>query len=130
MIPSGFKDPAVAAIPVSGDLYFEPSIAIKNPGEVSSDVASSKMMGTSGHAAYLDSTPFFGAGTSYTASGEAVTGPAVTPGTHVISSWKDAFNFHGSPAPWVLIGILLVAGILHVQSIGVLGTQLKIKEAL
>lgn len=111
----------VAAIPTSGDLYFEPSVAIKNPGEIQpGGVVNSK--GTTGHADNLQTaTLMFGDEGKYTSSGEAVVGPAVTPGAAHQSSWKEALNFHGSPAPWVLIGILLVAGILHLQAGGKIG---------
>lgn len=111
----------VASIPVSGDLYFESSVAIKDPGEVQpGGVVDSK--GTSGHAANLQTAPLiFGSGQKYTSKGEAVVGPAVNPGAAHKGSWKEVVNFHGSPAPWVLLGILLVAGILHLQAGGRLG---------
>jgi hypothetical protein len=74
-------------------------------------------MGTTGHADNLQTAPLmFGGGQKYTSKGEAVVGPAVTPGAVTKGTWKEVVNFHGSPAPWVLIGILLVAGILHLQA--------------
>lgn len=110
------NSPGVAAIPTSSDLYFQPSVAIKDPGEIQPG-GTVTSMGTSGHADNLQvPNLMFGSGEKYTSKGEAVVGPAVNPGAATKGSWKEVLNFHGSPAPWVLIGILLVAGILHLQA--------------
>jgi hypothetical protein len=108
------NSPGVAAIPTSGDLYFQ-AVAVKDPGEIQPG-GTVTSMGTTGHADNLQvPSLMFGAGEKYTSKGEAVVGPAVNPGV-TKGSWKEVLNFHGSPAPWVLIGILLVAGILHLQA--------------
>jgi hypothetical protein len=56
----------------------------------------------------------FGAGTAYTGEGEHIVNASESSRGHV----SEILNFHGSPAPWVLIGILLVAGILHLEAHG------------
>lgn len=118
MIP-GFTDPALASIPPAGNLYFQAdqAVASKSPGERRIDyIAGSPraqivdMPGGSGP------NLMFGAG-AMTASGEHIVKAANQTRGH----WTEVLNFHGSPAPWVLIGILLVAGVLHLSAEGKMG---------
>ncbi len=52
-------------------------------------------------------------------NGEAIVNTASTPTGrgHV----AELLNFHGSPAPWILIGLLLAAGLLHLSASGKAG---------
>ena len=38
-----------------------------------------------------------------------------SPISHQVSHWSSVLDFHGSPAPWVLLGILVLYGWLHVS---------------
>jgi hypothetical protein len=112
----GFDDPALASVPPAGNLYFaaDQATAAKSPGEQFADPRGP------GHAQARDATPptlMFGEGTHYTGAGEPIVPAAKASRGHV----SEILNFHGSPAPWVLIGILLVAGILHLEAHGKLG---------
>lgn len=58
---------------------------------------------------------------AYVASGG---GPQVAPGGSAVelpvsqqtgNTWRDILNFHNSPAPWILIAILLIYGWTHVS---------------
>lgn len=51
----------------------------------------------------------FGQGTAMTGGGEPIASAAKSSRGH----WSEIFNFHGSPAPWILLGILIVAGFLQ-----------------
>ena len=107
----GFDDPALASRPTAENLYFgaEEAILGKSPGEAGPgqyDIAG----GTGGRLAQTNlQTPelIFGEGT-VNGQGEAIHDTSSSPRGH----WSEVLNFHGSPAPWVLIGILLVAGLL------------------
>jgi hypothetical protein len=106
-----------APAPDGGGLYFRPStaIAVKNHGEQIRGGARSAPTG----AQSLDLTPpplLFGAG-NYTGDGE----PIVKTSNSARGHWSEVLNFHGSPAPWILIGILVVAGMLHLSAEGKFG---------
>ncbi len=120
-MPTPNQDPAVAALPPAGDLYYGSSVALaaKSPGEIIRGYKTPP-----GHAQQLDSAApslMFGAG-KYTGDGEPIAHTAKSSRGH----WSEILNFHGSPAPWVLIGILLVAGILHVSAEGKLGGGVRV----
>lgn len=116
--PRGFDDPAVAALPPAGDRYFEPSVALArlNPGE---QIRGGGRSAPTGAQSLDQNAPplIFGEG-KYTGEGEAIVGPATGRSTGHVS---EILNFHGSPAPWILIGILMVAGILHLSAEGKFG---------
>lgn len=105
----GFDDPALASLPPAGNLYYNQDVA------VAAKIAGTPLLehGTPGQA--FDNQPLtlmFGAGEATTGSGEQIVNAANSSQGHV----SEIFNFHGSPAPWVLLGILLVAGILHLEA--------------
>ncbi len=111
----GFPQPALASVPPAGNLYFSADQAViaKSPGEL--------QRGDKGptYGQQLDLVPpplMFGAG-AVNGSGEVIVKASNASRGH----WSDILNFHGSPAPWVLIGILLAAGILHLSAKGSLG---------
>ncbi len=113
MIP-GFDDPATASIPTSRNLYFEAdrAVAARNPGRVAPG-SYAVNQGTHSVAGNLGRAPLmFGAGTATTGKGEPIVHAANSSRGH----WSEVFNFHGSPAPWILIGLLLVAGFLHLSA--------------
>jgi hypothetical protein len=104
--PRGFDDPALASIPPAGNLYFAADVALAAPTQ--------RLVSGPGHVQQTDLTPpalMFG---GVNAQGEAVVHSAdnATGRGH----WSEIFNFSGSPAPWILIGVLLVAGLLHLSA--------------
>jgi hypothetical protein len=105
----GFDDPAVAAPNSDGNLYFEADAAVATKVHATPTVE----LGAPGQA-FDTSVPnlMFGEGTATTGSGEPIVSAAKASRGH----WSEIFNFHGSPAPWVLIGILLAAGLLHLSA--------------
>jgi hypothetical protein len=112
MVP-GFPDPAVASHTITPSLYFgvDSAVIARSPGE--------NILGGKGpsYGQQLDlhaPTLMFGHGQATTGSGEPIVNAAVASSGH----WSEITNFHGSPAPWILIGILLVAGILHLSAKG------------
>lgn len=111
----GFDDPALASLPPGGNLYYDQAVNVgaKIPGSPIVELSNpGQAMDTSAP------TLMFGGGTATTGSGEAIASAASSSRGHV----SEILNFHGSPAPWVLLGILLVAGILHLEgSAGVKG---------
>lgn len=116
--PPGSESPALASLPPAGDLYFPASIGVaaKNPGEVIRGGGRSASTG----AQSLDSEApklMFGSPATYTGNGEPIVHASQSSRGHV----SEILNFHGSPAPWVLFGILLVAGMLHLSAQGKLG---------
>lgn len=111
----GFPQPALASVPPAGNLYFQAdqAVAAKSPGEL--------QFGDKGptYGQQVDLTPpplMFGEG-AITGNGEVIVKAQNASRGHV----SDILNFHGSPAPWVLIGILLAAGVLHLSAKGQLG---------
>lgn len=111
----GFNDPAEASRLSTGDLYFEAdkAVAVRSPGE--------NIAGGPGHGQSMDRQAntqlMFGGPETHTAQGEVI----VHASQQSKGGLSDILNFHGSPAPWVLIGILLVAGMLHLSAQGKLG---------
>lgn len=106
MIP-GFDDPALASIPPAGNLYFAQDVA------VAAKITGSPTVERGGPGQAMDTSPpslIFGSGTT-TGQGEQIVNASHSSRGHV----SEILNFHGSPAPWILIGILLVAGILHLE---------------
>lgn len=116
----GFDDPRLASVPPGGNLYFaaDQAIASKTPAELTVDpggpgrAQARDLYGPAGE----DLSPklMFGEGTAYTGEGAPIVKASGSSRGHV----SEILNFHGSPAPWVLIGILLVAGILHLEAKG------------
>jgi hypothetical protein len=116
MIPPRSEDPALAALPPGGDLYFEPAANLQTPAQQYFGGGRSAPTG----AQSVDATApvlYFGTPQNYTDKGEPIVQASQSSRGHV----SEILNFHGSPAPWVLIGILLVAGILHLQAEGKFG---------
>jgi hypothetical protein len=113
MAVPGFDDPALASLPAGGNLYFaqDQALMVKDPGEVSPS-GYPTAQGTSGAATNLQLSPLmFGSG-KMTGEGEAI----VTPEAQSKGHFSEILNFHGSPAPWILIGLLLAAGLLMFQA--------------
>lgn len=109
----GFDDPALASHPPGGNLYFAADQAV-----------ASKLIGPSegyippGQQVDAALGPLmFGSPANTTPSGGAVISAAASSRGH----WSEITNFHGSPAPWILIGLLLAAGMLHLSA-GASGT--------
>lgn len=108
----GFADPATAAKPPAGDIYFalDSNVGRESPGE------SPVVVNLHGNSAQQRDTQPISLmfGNSVTGQGEAIVSAAAQSGGrgHV----SEILNFHGSPAPWILIGILLAAGLLHLEA--------------
>jgi hypothetical protein len=108
----GFDDPALASLPPGGNLYFaaDQAVASKIVGPPAREPHST------GHGQAMDTRPpslMFGERTATTSQGEAVVNAAHQSGT---GHFSEILNFHGSPAPWILLGILLAAGLLHLSA--------------
>ncbi|HEX3390930.1 MAG TPA: hypothetical protein VHS55_00030 [Solirubrobacteraceae bacterium] len=105
----GFDDPALASLPPGGNLYFQADAALAAP-TVGIPTAP-------GAVQQLDRTPpqlMFGTPANTTSSGEPIVkASSQSSGT---GHFSEVLNFHGSPAPWVLLGILIVAGLLHLEA--------------
>jgi hypothetical protein len=109
--PAGFDDPRLAALPQSPNPYYSDTLSIAGAGEVLR-----MHLDEPGYGQRVDRNAaplMFGAG-AVTSAGEAV--PLASdqaPGTrgHV----SEMLNFHGSPAPWILLFALLALGALHVE---------------
>lgn len=91
------------------DLYF--------PGALGISSSSSGQIGGAGPLSGGNVLPYTGVGdqlgTGYgmNASGTAAT----TPMSQIQNHWSTVFDFHNSPAPWILIGILVLYGWLHLS---------------
>jgi len=120
MYGAGFPEPATAARPSAGtSLYFEADRSVPNPGKT----------GTTGNNAFGNPVEgqsvapaplMFGSGSeAVSGSGEPIVNTARAPKGHV----SEILNFHGSPAPWLLIGLLLAAGLLHLSASGRVGAK-------
>lgn len=109
MIP-GFDDPAMASHPAGGNLYFEQdqAVALKSPGEVTTG-GYATAFGTTGEASNLQLAPLMFGDGAIDGQGQAIVDVSNASRGHI----SEILNFHGSPAPWILIGILIVAGLLH-----------------
>lgn len=109
----GFAEPATATRPSPPSLYFPADRALPAPGRT----------GTTGNNQFgnpLESSArppaklMFGSTGALTDNGEAIVNTAGSPKGHA----GEILNFHGSPAPWILIGLLLAAGLLHLSASG------------
>lgn len=121
MPATGFDDPRLAARPPGGNLFYTRDAAVAstigpNPPD---------HVGEPGHAQLRDVNPpplMFGtpANVQQTKAGAET---IVSPANSGVGSghFSEVLNFHGSPAPWILLGILLVAGIVHLEA----GAKLK-----
>lgn len=116
MYPPGYEEPALAASPPGGDLYFPAAAGLQNPGQVYFGGGRSDGTGSQSVDAGAPEL-FFGSPQTYTGKGEPIVQASAASRGHV----GELLNFHGSPAPWILIGLLLVAGILHLQAEGKFG---------
>lgn len=121
----GFADPAVASVPPAGNLYFQAdqAVAAKSPGEqlaenLKEPALRSNVYDVDGQ---VGPSLMFGAGVM-TGEGQ----PIVSAANQTSGHWSEVLNFHGSPAPWVLIGILIVAGVLHLSGGGKLGAKVNL----
>lgn len=106
----GFDDPALAAHAPGGNLYYDQDVAVAAKIPAGSPIVEH---GVHGYA--MDRTPpplMFGTGTATTGEGEQIVSSSKSSKGHV----SEVLNFHGSPAPWILIGILLAAGLLHLEA--------------
>ena len=112
MLP-GFDDPATASIPPAENVYFsaDQAVAAKDPGRVTAG-AYGTAYGTTSGAGNLQTSPLMFGSEKVTSQGEAVVDASKSSRGH----WSEIFNFHGSPAPWILIGLLLAAGLLHLSA--------------
>jgi len=109
---AGFSDPAVVAPNAEGNLYFAQDLAVAAKLHGSPIIG---MPGTNYGQVMDTSVPsLIFAGPAMTGSGEAIVSAANQTGGS--GHWSEIFNFHGSPAPWVLMGILLAAGLLHLSA--------------
>lgn len=118
MATPGFDDPALAAHPSGGNLYYaaDQAVGALNPGEMGPDSGPSPGLATgvtTNMPVVLENPLMFGGG-AMTGEGQKI----VHAGESSRGHWSEILNFHGSPAPWVLIGILIVAGLLHLQAKG------------
>lgn len=117
MAVPGFDDPALASLPPAGNLYFtqDTAVASRDPGEPGPGHYATQG-GTRSPATDLQTSPLMFGQEKFTSQGEAVVHASdqITGRGH----WSEITNFHGSPAPWVLIGILLVAGLLMFSAKG------------
>jgi hypothetical protein len=118
MKPGGFDDPALSSYPTAENLYFsqEESIVGKSPGEPGPGQYTIAQEGSGQRYTQTNlQTPdlMFGEG-AVTSNGEAIMDTSESPRGH----WSEILNFHGSPAPWILLGLLLVAGMLSVSAKG------------
>lgn len=112
----GFDDPALASIPPAGNLYFGQDIAtsVKVPPDISTErnpgYGQSKDLYHGGQ----PDVPalMFGEGTAYTGQGDKIVNASQSSRGH----YSEILNFHGSPAPWVLLGLLLALGVLHLEA--------------
>ena len=123
MAVPGFNDPATASIPTAANLYFEAdqAVAVKNPGEVSPGAYPTAFGSTSGATNLQHSSLMFGEG-AMTGDGEHIVHAATASQGHI----GEILNFHGSPAPWILMGILLAAGLLMFQAKGSLSAGVRL----
>ena len=115
--PPGFDVPQLASYPPAGNLYYSSDVAVGGKVPAQQIYADPQ---TPGHAQAQDVTgppPLFfeSESTAATPAGhEAVVNSAnqTTGKGHV----AEILNFRGSPAPWILIAILIVAGLLHLSA--------------
>lgn len=109
--PRGFDDPALASIPPAGNLYFTEDVA------VAAKITGEEFRGGRIAGQQVDVKPpplMYGTGQALTSEGAPIVNAANSSRGHV----SEILNFHGSPAPWILLGILLAAGLLHLSAQG------------
>lgn len=114
----GFAEPATAAQPSPPSLYFQANRGVPNPGRTGTTGNNQFGGPTQGNAARPPAPLMFATG--HTAdNGEAIVNTASSPTGrgHAL----ELLNFHGSPAPWILIGLLIAAGLLHLSASGKAG---------
>lgn len=116
MLPPGYEEPSIGASPPGGDLYFPAAAGLQNPGQVYFGGGRSASTGAQSDDA---APPDLYYSDGYTGQGEPIKLASNSSRGHA----SEVFNFHGSPAPWVLLGILLVAGILHLSAEGKFGLR-------
>ena len=109
MIP-GTADPAVAANPPGGDLYFGSAASIASPGERLGNSNYFAQMGTDGGAGNLATAPLQFETDANAGGGTALAANASS--GHV----KEVLNLRGSPVPWIGIALLLLFGILLISA--------------
>jgi hypothetical protein len=115
MLGGGFAEPATAARPSPPSLYFAANRSLPNPGRT----------GTTGNNAFgnplvgssLPPAPLMFGSPAIDNAGEANVLTTGAPKGHI----SEILNFKGSPAPWILIGLLLAAGLLHLSANGSAG---------
>jgi hypothetical protein len=113
----GFDDPALASVNSEGNLFYAQDVA------VAAKIPGSPIVELGGPGQAMDTSApslMFGGGTATTGRGENIVQASQASRGHV----AEILNFHGSPAPWILIGILLVAGILHLEGSAKVGGRL------
>lgn len=102
--PPAFGLAALASTPPAGDIYF-PSELATPAGAMTGFAAGSPVVNSANTAGIM--------GPAVQTVHQATGGPA--------GSWREVLNFHGSAAPWVLIGILLVFGLMQLEAKGRVG---------
>jgi hypothetical protein len=113
MYGGGFSETPVAAQPSPPSLWFAQNRSVPNPGRTGT-TGNNQFGNPNQGSARPPAQLMFGAGIATTGSGEAIVNTAGGPKGHV----AELLNFHGSPAPWILIGLLLAAGLLHLSASG------------
>jgi hypothetical protein len=56
-----------------------------------------------------------GARSRIVSTGADVITPMGGPGVHLLDDWRDAFNFKGSPVPWLLLFSLAILGFMQLR---------------
>lgn len=111
--PAGFDDPRLAALPQAANPYYSSTLAIAGAGNVLR-----KHLDEPGYGQQRDRNTaglMFGAG-AYTREGEPIpTATNKTPSVAGRGHIGELLDFHGSPAPWILIFALLALGALHLE---------------
>jgi hypothetical protein len=111
----GFAEPATAAQPSPPSLFFQANRDVPNPGRTGTTGNNAFGQPFEGNAARPPAPLMFSSPSGAVAdNGEAIVNTASAPRGH----WTELLNFHGSPAPWILIGLLLAAGLLHLSASG------------
>ncbi|HWY91072.1 MAG TPA: hypothetical protein VNY31_10410 [Solirubrobacteraceae bacterium] len=113
MLP-GATDPAVAANPPGGDLYFSQAAGIASPGEVGPAGAYATAFGTTGHASDLQTAPLAFSSERIDESGNeiALAQHNASGKGHV----TEVLNLKGSPVPWIGLALLLLVGLLVISA--------------
>lgn len=109
----GFDDPALAAPLEHENTYFTPDLAVQTgpgtrPGRWGYTAGGPAGQPVDSAAPRL----MFGTPETHTPEGA----PVVTAKEQTKGHVSDVLNFRGSPAPWILIGILIVAGVIHLSA--------------